>query len=264
LTQPAYEHLLVRAEGRVLRVRLNRPEVHNALNPGMIEELRVCFNSVQAGGSLRAVLLEGAGPSFCAGADLGWMRALSAYGYEGNVADARKLASALAALDNCPVPTVVRVHGAALGGGMGLLACCDMVVAAEDARFGFTEAKLGILPAVISPFVVGKIGAGHARALFATAERFGADRALRIGLVHQTAPAEGLDAAVAGVLRELLSSAPGASAGAKALVRAVQGKGPSEVRDLTADTIARLRTGEEGREGIAAFLEKRKPAWAED
>ncbi len=263
LNDRAYKHLHLSPEGRALRVRLNRPEVHNALNPEMIEELHECFSSLHTGGLVRVVLLEGSGPSFCAGADLTWMRALATYSYEENVGDAHNLADALTALDASPVPTVARVHGAALGGGMGLLACCDVVVAADDARFGFTEVKLGILPAVISPFVLAKITPGHARALFTTGERFGAERALQVGLVHRVAPADQLNVAVERVLREILASGPNAAAEAKALVRVMQGRQPTDVRGLTADVIARLRLSDEGREGIAAFLEKRRPSWAE-
>ena len=244
-------------------MRLSRPEVHNALDGETISELRECFESIRAGGDARAVLLSGDGPSFCAGADLNWMRTVAGYSREENLRDAYDLADMLSAVNDCPVPTVARVQGAALGGGAGLVACCDVAVAADDARFGFTEAKLGLLPAVISPFVLAKVGEGHARALFTTAERFGAHRALLMGLVHHTVPAAQLDAAVARVLRELLSSAPGAAAMAKTLIQDIGGRAPAQARELTTETIARLRASDEGREGIAAFLEKRKPSWVE-
>jgi methylglutaconyl-CoA hydratase len=172
----------------------------------------------------------------------------------------------LAALNASPVPTVARVHGVALGGALGLLACCDVVVADQDTRFGFTEAKLGLLPAVVAPFVVSRIGAGHARALFATAERFDAARALRIGLVHHVAPAAELDIVVQRVLRELLTSAPGAAAAARTLIQRVEGLGasgdPAALRAYTTDLLARLRAGEEAQEGLAAFLARRPPSWA--
>lgn len=245
----------------MLHVRLNRPEVHNALNAEMIAELAECFRSVSAGGETRAVLLSGEGPSFCAGADLNYMRTVAGYTREENIRDALCLAGMLDAINACPVPVVARVHGAALGGGAGLVACADVVVAAENARFGFTEAKLGILPAVISPFVVAKIGETHARALFTTAERFDARRAVRIGLAHRATSEAELDSAVERELKELLSSAPGAASAAKELVREVRGKAPAESRGYTAETIARLRAGDEGREGITAFLEKRRPSW---
>lgn len=263
MTEPGYRTLIVERTGHVLHVQLNRPEVHNALDGETIEELTRCFASIRAGGRARAVLLSGAGRSFCAGADLSWMRRVAGFGLEENLRDARSLSDLLAAIDDCPAPTVARVHGAVLGGGTGLAACCDVVIAAEDARFGFTEAKLGILPAVISPFVVAKIGESHARALFATGERFGAHRALLIGLAHVVVPAAQLDDTVDRQVQELLTSAPGAASEAKRLIAGVRGRPPSEVGDYTSETIARLRAGDEGTEGIAAFLEKRRPSWVE-
>jgi methylglutaconyl-CoA hydratase len=257
--------LVVRVEGGVLHVRLNRPEVHNALDGPMIERLAACFAAVSTMASaepIRALLLSGEGPSFCAGADLAWMRTLGAAGLDENVQDAARLAGMLEALNACPVPTVARVQGVALGGAMGLLACCDVVVAAAEARFGFTEAKLGLLPAVVAPYVVARIGTGHARALFATAERFGAERALRIGLVHHVAPAPEIDIITERVVHNILTSAPGAAAAARALIQSVAGRPPSAVRADTSALLARLRAGMEGQEGLAAFLERRPPAWA--
>jgi methylglutaconyl-CoA hydratase len=261
VTQRSARHLLIRHEGTVLHVQFNRPEVHNALNADLVAELTACLTSISADGSVRALLLSGAGPSFCAGADLAWMRTVAGFSHEENLADAQKLATLLAALNGCPVPTVARVHGVTLGGGVGLLACCDAVLAADDVRFGFTEAKLGLLPAVIAPYVVAKIGESHTRALFASAERFDAQRALLIGLVHRVVPAGDLDAAVERQLRELLTSAPGAAAAARTLIQQVKSKPPTEVEDYTTETLARLRTGAEGREGLDAFLEKRPPSW---
>jgi propionyl-CoA carboxylase len=255
--------VLVSQEGAVLHVRLNRPAVHNALNGDLLTALLAAFRSVPAGGSVRALVLSGEGPSFCAGADLKWMRQVREWTRAQHEDDARLLFDALAVLDACPVPTVARVHGVALGGAMGLIACCDVVVAAEDTRFGFTEAKLGILPAVISPFVIAKTGAGQARALFATAERFDARRAFQIGLVHHVVPAGELDAAMARVTHDLLTSAPGAAAQARSLVKRVAGKPFAEVRDAVAAINADRRISEEGQEGMSAFLEKRKPRWVE-
>jgi methylglutaconyl-CoA hydratase len=266
VNQHRSHHLLVERTGpggEVLRVRLNRPEVHNALNGALIQELRECFASVNREDT-RALVLSGEGRSFCAGADLNWMRASREWTHEQHVADAGQLAEMLAALNACVVPAVARVHGAALGGALGLLACCDIVVAAEDTKFGFTEAKLGLLPAVIAPFVVAKTGQSHARALFVTAERFDAQRALQIGLVHRVVPAGQLDEAVEVVVRELLTSAPEAAAQARELVARVQGQTPESVRDYTVTLNARLRAGAEGQEGMASFLEKRNPSWAED
>jgi methylglutaconyl-CoA hydratase len=256
--------LLVERDGAVLRLTLHRPEVHNALDGSLIEALTIALKAVPAGGPVRLVQLGGAGASFCAGADLAWMRTVAAYTYDENREDARRLAALFAALNGCLAPTMAVVQGTALGGGAGLLACCDMVIAAEDARFGFTESRLGILPAVVSPFVVAKIGAGHARALFASGERFDAARALRIGLVHQMVPPGELQDAAQRQVRELLRAAPGAATAARTLVEMVTGRTAEEVRDYTVETIAQLRAGEEGREGIAAFLEKRPPRWVQD
>ncbi len=264
MTDSQYAFLAVERQGFILYIRLNRPEVHNALSAELIGELRECFSTVPSGGDIRVVVLSGEGRSFCAGADLNYMREVAGYGHEENVRDAGHLADMLHAINSCPVPTLARVHGAALGGGAGIVACCDVAVAADDARFGFTEAKLGILPAVISPFVVAKMGPGHARALFTTGERFGAHRALLTGLVHHAVPTAELDSTIERLVRELYTSAPGAASEAKTLVENVAGKPPAEVRGYTAQTIARLRAGAEGREGMSAFLEKRKPAWAED
>ena len=256
----------VRAEGGVLHVQLNRPAIHNALDGPLVEDLRSLFASLlpggeRASGGVRALVLSGAGQSFCAGADLAWMRTVAEFGREENRRDALALSGMLRALDGCVVPTVARVQGAALGGGMGLLACCDVVVAAEDARFGFTEARLGLLPAVIAPFVVARIGPGQARALFVSATRFDAARALRIGLVHHVVAEGDLDREVERVVSDLLTGAPGTAAGARELIVRVTGQGAGKVEEYTTGLLARLRAGEEGREGLSAFLEKRPPSW---
>jgi methylglutaconyl-CoA hydratase len=248
-------------DGPVVTVTLNRPGVRNAFNEALIEELTAWAEAVRPGGDARVAVLRGAGKGFCAGADLAWMSKMVGYSADENIRDARAAARMFAALDRLPLPLVGRVHGAALGGGAGLAAVCDIVVAADDAVFGFTEAKLGIVPAVISPYTVAKIGQSAARELFLTASRFSAQRAREIGLVHAVVPAAGLDTAVDALVRELLSSAPGAVAGAKALISAVAGKDPAAVSDLTADTIARHRVSAEGQEGMRAFLEKRTAPW---
>jgi methylglutaconyl-CoA hydratase len=206
-------------------------------------------------------VLAGAGKAFCAGADLGWMAKMVGYTREENVADARRAARMFEALNALPVALIGRIHGAALGGGSGLAAVCDIVVSADDALFGFTEAKLGILPSMISPFVVAKIGQSAARELFLTAARFPAARAREIGLVHHVVPAQDLDRTIDALVAEVLTSAPQAVAAAKALIPAVAGRAPSEVADLTAETIARHRASPEGQEGMRAFLEKRKASW---
>jgi methylglutaconyl-CoA hydratase len=247
--------------GPVTHVVLNRPDVRNAFNEALIEELTGWAASVRPGGPSRAAILAGAGKTFCAGADLAWMSKMIGYSAEDNVRDARTLARMFQALNELPIPLIGRIHGAALGGGAGLAAICDMVVAADDALFGFTEAKLGILPAVISPYSVAKIGQSAARELFLTAARFTAARAREIGLVHRVVPEAELDGAVDALVAELLTSAPEAVAGAKALIAKVADKDPSSVAQLTAETIARHRVAPEGQQGMRAFLEKRKAPW---
>jgi methylglutaconyl-CoA hydratase len=249
-------------EGAVLHLRLDRPERRNALDGATIERLLAALRAVPAGGEVRTLLLSGAGPAFCAGADLDWMRDGGRAGWDENLAGALRLADLLAALDACPVPTVARVHGAAYGGGIGLVAAVDVAVAAADTRFAFSEVKLGLLPAVVAPYVVARIGEGPARALFTTGERFDAARAQAMGLVHAVVAPEALDGAVAAVLAELATAAPGAVAGARELVRQVRGKTPEAVRELTAATLARLRAGPEAQEGLTAALERRPPSWA--
>jgi methylglutaconyl-CoA hydratase len=248
--------------GPIARVTLNRPEVRNAFDDVLIEELTSWAESIKPDASTRVAILAGTGKAFCAGADLTWMSRMIAYTQEENLRDARAAARMYEALDSLPIPLVGRIQGAALGGGAGLAAVCDIAVAADDAMFGFTEAKLGILPAVISPFTVAKIGRSAARELFLTAARFSADRAREIGLVHRVVPAADLDAAVDALTAELLTSGPGAIAGAKALIAKVAGADPLRVGDLTAETIARHRVSAEGQEGMRAFLEKRRAPWA--
>jgi methylglutaconyl-CoA hydratase len=240
----------VERRGAFLRVTLARPERRNAFDAAVVAELTAAFADP---GDARGVVLAGEGPSFSAGADVDWMRASAGLSYEENLDDARRLRALLEALDGCPAPVVARVQGHALGGACGLLACCDVVLAAPDAQFGFSEVKLGIVPAVISPFVLARIGSGAARRLFTTGERFGAETALRIGLVHELAA--DLDSAVERVLAEVASAGPGAARAAKALARAPL---PAEE---TVRLIAGHRTGAEGQEGLRAFLERRPPAW---
>jgi methylglutaconyl-CoA hydratase len=237
--------LKIDREGHVLRVTLARPERRNAFDAALIAELTEAFADV---GDARAVVLAGEGQSFCAGADVDWQRSAIDLSYEENVEDALRLYRMCETIDRCPAPVIARVHGYALGGGSGLAACADVVIAASDAVFGFSEVKLGIIPAVISPFVLPKIGA-HARRYFLTGERFDASTALRIGLIEEIA--EDLDAAVDGVLSELLTAGPEAVREAKRLIR----EGPAGAE--TAQIAARLRAGEEGQEGLRAFLEGR-------
>lgn len=250
--------------GAVARMTLNRPQVRNAFNAELIDELHATFTSLneEAPEALRAVVLAGEGRSFCAGADIDWMRASLTLAVEDNQANARRMAEMFAAIDTCPVPVVARVHGAALGGGMGLCAVADVVLTTADTLFGFTETKLGIMPAVISPFVLAKIGESAARALFMTGERFGAARAVEIGLVHEALPDEAaLDQRVEALVAEILSAGPTAARAAKAIIRDLRGRSSDEARRLTVERIARQRSGDEGQEGLSAFLEKRPPAW---
>jgi methylglutaconyl-CoA hydratase len=247
--------------GPIARVTLNRPEVRNAFNEVLIEELTSWAESIKPGGSTRVAILAGTGKTFCAGADLTWMSRMVAYTQEENLRDARAAAGMYEALDALPIPLVGRIQGAALGGGAGLAAVCDIAVAADDAVFGFTEAKLGILPAVISPFTVAKIGRSAARELFLTAARFSAERAREIGLVHRVVPAGDLDAMVDALTAELLTSAPGAIGEAKALIAKVAGADPGRVGDLTSAIIARHRVSAEGQEGMRAFLDKHRAPW---
>jgi methylglutaconyl-CoA hydratase len=243
-------NLTAERDGGVLRITLTRPDRRNAFDAALIAELSEAFVDV---GRARAVVLAGEGRSFCAGADVDWMRASAALSYEENVADANAMRQMFEAIDRCPAPVVTRVQGHALGGGAGLVAASDVAIAEPRAQFAFSEVKLGIVPAVISPFALAKIGGGNARRYFVTGERFDAATALRIGLVGEVA--EDLDAAVERVVAELLSAGPQAARWAKRLVRE-RPDGPE-----TARWIAERRTSEEGQEGLAAFLEKRPPRW---
>jgi len=242
--------LRIERDGPVVRVTIAKPERRNAFDAALIAELHEAFRDV---GDARAVVLAGDGPSFSAGADVDWQRSAIDLSFEQNIEDALRLYQMLDALDSCPAPVVVRVQGFALGGGSGLTACADIALAAPDATFGFTEVRLGIIPAVISPFVFARIGA-HARRYFLTGERFDAQTALRIGLVDEVAPE--LDEAVESVLQELLQSGPEATRAAKRLARARPESGAELAR-----IAAGLRSGPEGQEGLRAFLDKRTPSW---
>ena len=253
----------VRRDGRVVYVRLARPDVRNAFDAELIAELHDAFEEIGADPDVRAIVLEGEGKSFCGGADVNWMRASLDLSREANVADARRMSLMFRAIDRVAKPVVGRVHGAALGGGAGLVACCDVALAAEDAIFGFTETKLGILPAVISPFVLAKIGSSHARALAMTGERFSAQRALAIGLVHEVVPERSLDDAVARVVRELLTASPTGIAATKRLFSQVPQTPYDATLELTVEAIASQRTSAEGQDGLRAFLEKRPAGWIE-
>jgi methylglutaconyl-CoA hydratase len=258
----SYRFLSTRRDGPVEYLTLNRPEVRNAFNEEVIGELADWSARIGADSEVRVVVVAGAGPTFCAGADVTWMSKTIAYSEVENLADARAAASMFAALDALPVPLIARVQGAAVGGGAGLAAVCDIVVAEEHAVFGFTEVKLGILPAVISPFALAKIGRSSARELFLTGARFSAARAREIGLVHAVVSPAQLDETVSGYVREILSAAPGAIAAAKALIRDVWGSTVADATPVTSGAIAKRRVSPEGQEGLRAFLDKRKPSWS--
>ncbi|NJN47392.1 MAG: enoyl-CoA hydratase/isomerase family protein [Candidatus Competibacteraceae bacterium] len=239
----------------IATVRLNRPALHNAFDDALIETLTAELQRLEADASVRTVVLAANGRSFSAGADLHWMRRMATYSYDQNVADARQLANLLSTLNNLTKPTIAKVQGPALGGGVGLVACCDVAVAAETATFALSEVRLGLIPAVISPYVIQAIGERQARRYFLTAERFDAKEAMRIGLVHRVVAVEQLDSTIDQLCQTLLANSPAALTAAKALISAV-GQSPNEATiDGTAHRIARIRASPEGREGVTAFLE---------
>lgn len=252
----------LRREGAVAHVYLNRPDVRNAFNSDVIAELTRVFSALGRDGTLRAVVLGGHGPVFCAGADLNWMRSMADYTWDDNRADAQALADMLWTLYRCPVPVVGRVHGDCYAGGMGLAACCDVLVAADGAHFCLSEARLGLLPATIGPYVVRALGEQASRRYFITAERFSAAQAHRLGFVHVLSAPEALDEQVGQLTQALVANGPAAVRASKRLVQDLSGRTIDD--DLRADTarrIADIRVSPEGREGIQSFLARRKPAW---
>lgn len=253
---------LQRRDDGVAVLTMNRPAVFNAFDETLIAELDDAFATLGADAGVRAIVLAGAGKHFSAGADLQWMQRAAAASQEDNVADARRFSAMLARIAECPKPTIARVQGAALGGGVGLVAACDMAVASDAASFSVSEAKMGILPAVIGPYLVNAVGLREARRLALTASRITADEAHRVGLVQRVVSGEGLDAAVDNVIADLLACGPAAQAEIKQLyARLAPGPVTADVRELTAQTIARVRKTPEAREGFEAFLAKRKPNW---
>jgi methylglutaconyl-CoA hydratase len=258
--QPMGAVVVIR-DDRVATITLGRPEVHNAFNEHVIAQLHDAVDSLAEDDAVRVIVLTGEGKSFSAGADLDWMRRAASFSEEENRADAAAAAALWRAIAECPKPVVARVHGNAFGGGAGLVAASDIAIAAESAMFGFTEVRLGLVPATVAPHVVEKIGPGRALPMFLTGERFDARRAMAIGLVHQVVPDEQIDVAVGAIVDQLLTGGPDALRWCKELIRRVAGESRSTVDDYTAGLIASARAGDEGREGVLAFLEKRKPDW---
>jgi methylglutaconyl-CoA hydratase len=255
--------LRVEREGARARVVLARPGVRNAFNAELIARLRDAFAELGADDAVRVVVLEGEGKTFCGGADINWMRGALDLAEDENVRDAEAMSDMFRAIDRCPKPVIVRVQGAAVAGGAGLCAVADAVVAEDGATFGFTETKLGLIPAVITPFVLAKIGVSHARRYFLTGERFDAWRAQAIGLVHEVVHADALDGTVGAIADELASAGPDAIAAAKALLPTVRAASYDESRSITARAIARQRVTAEAQEGLRAFLERRAAGWIE-
>jgi methylglutaconyl-CoA hydratase len=261
MTDRRYETLLLEKDGARARLWLNRPEVHNAFNARMIGELREALADLRGDPGTRVVILSGRGRSFCAGADLNWMREIIRFSREQNLRESLDLAEFLHELYTLPKPTIARVNGAAIGGGAGFVAACDMVVADAEAKFGLSEVKIGLVPACIAPYVLRKTGERWARQYFLTGERFWGERAREVGLVNVLAGPGELEAKVEGLVKSLLSSGPEAMAKAKVLLGRVPGMTFEEAKVFTAEMIADLRTSPEGQQGMAAFLEKKRPPW---
>jgi len=257
------QSLAIERQGPLGLITMNRPERHNAFDDALIAEMTEAFRSMEAEDAIRVVVLSGAGKSFSAGADLAWMKRMAGFSMDENRRDAMGLAALMRTIAHLRKPTIARVHGAAYGGGVGLVACCDIAVAAQTATFSLSEARLGLIPAVVSPYVVAAIGERAARRYFLTAERFEAAEAWRLGLVHEIAPDEaGLDEKIGELCEALLACGPVAQKDAKDLIRAVANRPvTSELLQDTAERIAKIRSSPEGREGVSAFLEKRRAAW---
>jgi methylglutaconyl-CoA hydratase len=258
----SYTTLKFEKHDNVAFIIFNRPEVHNAFNSTVIGEMSAAFSEVEKKESLRAVILTGEGKSFCAGADLNWMKAVKEQGYQKNLKESNSLADLFHQIYTCRLPVIGLINGAAIGGGTGFVALCDIAIAAKSAVFSFSEVKIGLVPACIGPYVIKKIGEGRARELFISGERMSADRALQIGLISKVVDDNQLDSAVKETLELILSSGPNAIAMAKKLTTEVTVMPPEKFRSYTAELIAKLRDSEEGQEGMDAFLNKRKPNWA--
>ncbi len=258
---PNFETLELARDGAVLELRLNRPDKRNAFNGTVVDDLKTCFTATNDDASTRVVKLSGNGKSFSSGADLTWMTEQAELPEAENAASAKHMAEMFLSIARCKKPVVVRIHGHALGGGSGLTAAADIAITADTTLFGLTEVKLGIVPAVISPFVIQKIGVGRARALFLTGERFDGREAERIGLVHKSVPEDQLDGEVDRVIGELLSSGPSAVASAKGLIQTMGSMSLEDAIPITSKWIAQVRSTPEAKDGMTAFLERRKPGW---
>ena len=255
------DHLLTERRGAVGVITLNRPEIRNAFDDALIASITGALKEMDAYKAVRAVLLAGNGPAFCAGADLNWMKRMAGYGYEQNLADARALAHMLKTLDRLSKPTVARVHGPAFAGGTGLVAACDIAIGSPEAIFALTEVKIGLSPATISPYVIRAIGERAARRYFLTGERFGAEEGRRLGMLTMVSASENLDAEIGKILEHLVQGGPEAMRKIKDLISTVSQSVSDALIDDTAQRIAEIRVSPEGRDGIASFLEKRKPGW---
>jgi len=262
MSQDKLRTILYEIENNVAHVTLNRPDVHNAFNDTMIKELSTVFDDIAENPDIRVVVVTGEGKSFCAGADLNWMRRVKDYSYEDNLKESLELAQMLYKIYASPKPTIARVNGAAIGGGTGLVAVCDIAIGATKAKFSFSEVKLGLIPACISPYVLKKCGEGRCREFFLTGERLNAEKACNAGLLNAVVPLEELDAAVDGLVKQLISSGPEAITKCKELLRKVAEMPFDKAKEYTAEVIAQLRISDEGQEGMAAFLEKRRPRWS--
>ncbi len=259
-----FDTLTYERKDRIGSITFSRPEVHNAFNSRMIEELYELFERIKRDKGLRVVVLTGEGKSFCAGADLNWMKAVKNYGYEKNFSESLQLAEVLNLIYTCPKPVIGRVNGAAIGGGTGFVAVCDIAIASSSAVFSFSEVKIGIVPACISPYVVRRVGEGPTREFFLTGERLTAERAFQAGLVNRVVEPEQLDDAVDEMIRQILSSGPAALTCCKDLLATIAEQNLQEAKVHTAKVIANLRKSEEGQEGMDAFLNKRKPNWVKE
>jgi len=260
----SYPTITYSKEDSVARVTLNRPEIHNAFNEIMIQDLIDVFKNISEDNEVRVVVLTGNGKSFCAGADLNWMKKVVDFSYEENLKESLELAELFYLIYSLPKPTIARVNGAAIGGGAGLVAVCDIVIASDKAKFSLSEVKLGLVPACISPYEVRRVGEKNCRELFLTGERIDAQKALEFGLVNQVVPNDELDNAVDELVKQLLNSGPNALTMCKKLLQNVPLMSFEEVKKYTAEMIASLRMSEEGQEGMNAFLQKRKPNWAKE